>query len=229
MNVKRRQRIFFVCFMVLQLLCLGELWASDRTDAYFRNEPKGNGLNETKWDQYRKDYKYKVAVVDTSQQNKGSASTYTFGSAKWMGPVAYGILGLLFAGIILMVLRFRYQKSQKLKEVLWTDKEADEGGDITQLDLEEALRGALSDQNYKLAVRIFFLRHLKRLYLGGSLIWKKYYTNSNYFDQLSGNPIQSEFKELSIIYEKIWYGNRDISYDEFRNIETRFNEVKRLE
>lgn len=76
-------------------------------------------------------------------------------------------------------------------------------------DLEKWLHDALQSQNYRLAIRIYFLMALKNLEEMRLIKWEKKKTNWHYILELRNSPYQISFQALVHEYDQIWYGEKD--------------------
>ncbi|MDT0608552.1 DUF4129 domain-containing protein [Croceitalea rosinachiae] len=91
---------------------------------------------------------------------------------------------------------------------------------IESLDLEALLQGALEDKNYRLAIRYHYLRILKRLSQANLIEWHFDKTNSDYQSEIAKPNLKSGFKEVSYLYDYIWYGEQpidELSYEKAHN------------
>ncbi|MEO0404153.1 MAG: DUF4129 domain-containing protein, partial [Bacteroidota bacterium] len=87
---------------------------------------------------------------------------------------------------------------------------------LAESDLERALRLALASGNYRAAIRIWYLASIKELNRGGFIFWKKDKTNRQYIRELYGSALQRDFQKITLVFEKVWYGEYEIgkeSYD----------------
>lgn len=97
--------------------------------------------------------------------------------------------------------------------------------DIHAIDYEKQIREALSKEDYRLAVRLWFLRTLKSFSDKELLNWKIDKTNSDYFYELSGTSYQKEFGEVSNVYDYIWYGEFPVDENSYSKAEEKFQNL----
>lgn len=86
--------------------------------------------------------------------------------------------------------------------------------DIHGIDYDSEIVRAKSRQDYRYAVRLWFLRSLKEMADFKLIDWKIDKTNSDYYYELSGSKLQKEFGSVSLLYDYIWYG--DFRIDELK-------------
>ncbi len=97
---------------------------------------------------------------------------------------------------------------------------------IEQINLDNLLSVALEQKNYRLAVRYHYLKVLKNLSFHNIIEWQFEKTNADYQKEIKHPKISSLFKEVSYLYEHIWYGEQDINNLKFNSIEARFEALK---
>jgi hypothetical protein len=100
-------------------------------------------------------------------------------------------------------------------------KEFDE--DIHSINFNELINMALSQKDFRRAVRLHFLKLLKELTDRNLISWKTDKTNNDYFIELSNTSYSAHFKELALLYEYIWYGDFQLKEEEFKVTIERFN------
>lgn len=102
--------------------------------------------------------------------------------------------------------------------------------DIHSIDFEEQIRNAISNNDYRLAVRLWFLRTLKSFSDKELLHWKIDKTNSDYYYELSGTSYQQEFGDVTKVYDYIWYGEFPVDEISYQKAEEKFRGLnKKLE
>ncbi|HTF05578.1 MAG TPA: hypothetical protein VK826_16240 [Bacteroidia bacterium] len=83
--------------------------------------------------------------------------------------------------------------------------------DIHAIDYDAQIAMAKSKNDYRFAVRLWFLRSLKEMADLELIRWKIDKTNSDYYYELSGNNLQKQFGSVSLLYDYIWYGDFEIN------------------
>jgi len=72
------------------------------------------------------------------------------------------------------------------------------------------LEEALSRDDFREGVRIYFTFILKELISKGWIQWKKDKTNHHYLLEVNGKPNSDIFRECVRIYDLVWYGEYEI-------------------
>jgi hypothetical protein len=80
--------------------------------------------------------------------------------------------------------------------------------DIQELEINRLLREAKVSGNYRLVIRLSFLGLLKKLDEKGHILWKRDKTNRDYLTELLSKKYYfDEIKNLTQVYEHVWYGD----------------------
>lgn len=103
-------------------------------------------------------------------------------------------------------------------------KELDE--DIHKINFEELIAKAIANKDYRKAVRLHFLKLLKELTDKNLIKWQIDKTNHDYSIELAKSKYSTQFQELSLLYEYIWYGDFEINESNFKNTISKFNSFK---
>lgn len=96
---------------------------------------------------------------------------------------------------------------------------------IHETDLQRFLREALAQQNYPLAIRLYFLQIIKDLSQNGAIHWSKEKTNRDYLREMRDHRLAQPFREVTRTYEYIWYGNAPLTKVDFDRLEPEFKAV----
>jgi hypothetical protein len=101
---------------------------------------------------------------------------------------------------------------------------------IHEINFSEEIDKAVRNGNYRLAVRLLYLRSLKLLSDQELINWQPEKTNQTYIEELADLERKQQFKVLTLQFEYIWYGDFAIDKEGFTGIKgdfERFN-VKAL-
>ncbi len=100
-------------------------------------------------------------------------------------------------------------------------------------DLNPYLNKAVDAVDYKTAVRILYLSVIQKLNDLKWIRWKKDKTNNDFLMEMSSQSSFGTFRNLTLSYEIVWYGEAQIGSTEFetmkREFETYKNSLNQLE
>lgn len=134
------------------------------------------------------------------------------------------IIGVLLLAYVIYQLFFK-GKQVKDESVTPTDYHDDELDPSTlqksqlELDLEEAI----TEEDYRLAVRILYTMILKQLVEKKWIAWEKKKTNYHYLLELGQRPERSDFDKSIRIFEWVWYGKNNPNKEEFKAVNDFYN------
>jgi Domain of unknown function (DUF4129) len=139
----------------------------------------------------------------------------------------FAIVVISCFAILLLFLIFKdVWRNRKLQEA--TEVELDNIQDITGVNFEALLKEALDKKDYRLATRIKFLTMLQQLQNKQKIVWKPNKTNRAYSAELADGYLGTSFRELSSIFERIWYGHKDVEEQQYMEISTQFDSMQKL-
>ena len=95
--------------------------------------------------------------------------------------------------------------------------------DITQIDLDALINQALSQKDYRLAVRYMYLKVLKQLTFKEIINWHFEKTNSDYYREIESEALKENFEDVSYLYEYVWYGEFPLDAKGFQRAQTLFH------
>jgi hypothetical protein len=93
---------------------------------------------------------------------------------------------------------------------------------IHTIDFKTIINNALHNNNYRLAIRYYYLWLLKSLSDKGAIEWDIEKTNSDYLSEIQSEDLKKDFRFLSYVYEYSWYGEFEINDTDFSKTETAF-------
>ena len=229
------------------MLAIAHLSAQTSTpeEQYWEEDYEGQSLDASQWETITKDLDYtpkklkeKEKVKRDSTGNRGGGNdqlrsrnnSRNWGEASkvWLGIMKL-LLILSIVFILFVLLRNvlgitstpRNRKLRKSSNIDQIDIEKIEEN-LHESDLERFIRQALEQQNYALAIRLYYLAILKELSLSKAIHWKKNKTNRRYLMEMKSSPLSADFKDLTRVFERIWYGNHSITDQDYKSLEPRF-------
>ena len=137
----------------------------------------------------------------------------------WQYVVLAGIAGLVI--YLLMkaeVLGFLFPKRAQSSQLTYENI----AENIHAIDFDTSIDEAISQRNYRLAVRLLYLQTLKRLTDAGNIHYKPDKTNRQYVYELVNSPLQAGFEGLTRQFEFVWYGDFPVDEGRFGTIREQF-------
>ncbi|MGI4749480.1 MAG: DUF4129 domain-containing protein [Janthinobacterium lividum] len=95
---------------------------------------------------------------------------------------------------------------------------------IHEISFEAEIEKAISNRNYRLAVRLLYLNCLKKLSDAGAIKWQADKTNLAYLQEIKNPEQQQKFGLLTRQFEYVWYGDFKVDQENFQQIETSFQQ-----
>lgn len=96
--------------------------------------------------------------------------------------------------------------------------------DIHGISFDEAIEKAISEGNFRMAVRLLYLQSLKKLSDRGFIKWEINKTNTDYIFEVVNKPFYTLFKSLTKKFEYIWYGEAGLDKEDFYNMQLQFQQ-----
>ncbi|MGL5891687.1 MAG: DUF4129 domain-containing protein [Bacteroidia bacterium] len=200
------------------------------SDDYYRYERKRGLEEETFFDRLlRSMFEDKDDDIDPNTNLPESAESISRGAQALNYFLLALAVGLLVWGLI------RALKSGSAGRLFsgktkGGDDEIDasvEDVDIHSINYETQIAAARDRGDFRYAVRLWFLSTLKNFTDRELLNWKPEKTNMDYYYELSDNPIQKQFGDISRVYDYVWYGERAINAGDYERAEEQFRDLNR--
>jgi hypothetical protein len=93
---------------------------------------------------------------------------------------------------------------------------------IHEINFNEEIEKAVANGNYRLAVRLSYLRSLKLLYDKELINWQPEKTNQTYINEIIDPDRKQQFSVLTRQFEYIWYGEFFIGKESFTAVKGSF-------
>ncbi len=103
----------------------------------------------------------------------------------------------------------------------------EEEANIHAISFDDMIAEAIAKQQYKRAVRLFYLKSLKQLSDREWIDWRPYKTNYEYVRELKKNELDTDFKQVTYLFENVWYGDFQLNQASFQETERQFKDFER--
>jgi hypothetical protein len=98
---------------------------------------------------------------------------------------------------------------------------------IHDINFDDQIEMAMANANYRLVVRLLYLKTLKNLTDKQLIFWQPEKTNQAYVLELKNEQDQLEFSKLTNQFEYIWYGEFHIEKEAFDVIQQSFSQFNK--
>jgi hypothetical protein len=95
---------------------------------------------------------------------------------------------------------------------------------IHEINFHEEIQQAITNGNFRLAVRLNYLSTLKRLNDQMFITWQPEKTNQTYVSEITDLVMKQQFLQLTAQFEYIWYGEFFINRESFSTIKSNFDQ-----
>ncbi|WP_167597235.1 DUF4129 domain-containing protein [Leeuwenhoekiella sp. ZYFB001] len=137
----------------------------------------------------------------------------------------YLIIILVVALLVWFIMRIDFGgsplKTNALNKVILSDEQKI----IETQNIQELIDTALKENNYRLAVRFYYLLLLQKLAQKDIIDWQAQKTNADYVYEIKNDTLRADFTKLTRIYDFIWYGNFNVSSHQFLKAEKEFKKT----
>lgn len=136
---------------------------------------------------------------------------------------------LLLAFLIFLLVRFFLKVNSN--KLIYNDKQngsvllTEEEDIIKNEDIPALIKEAINQQNYRLAIRYYYLLSLKHLTESESIDWQPQKTNEDYIKELKKDNLINGFKNITRIYDYVWYGEFNVDALKFENLKQPFENL----
>jgi len=172
------------------------------------------------------DFWYANAVIE---KEKKKEDTYTpLGQRTWFQTLIWLIIIGGFAGFLMVYLTgSNVGLFRKANKMIATGEDEMITEDIFAINYQKEIDRAAAQGNYRLAVRLMFLRLLKNMSERNIILYKHDKTNLDYLLQLQPTRYYNSFFRITRNYEYSWYGQFEVSEDAYRIIRSDFDHFDR--
>jgi hypothetical protein len=192
------------------------------------NNSFGQALNRSNWENvthgvsYKEDYK---EWKSNHRKNNFSLPNFSFPNLSKLKIPLFIFLILIFLVLIYFLIRGGLMaKIRQNRTISVTIENFEEHLDLA--DLDALLNEALQNRLFYLALRIQFLMVLRSLEQKGYITQKKDKTNGDYLREMYANKYYPEFSQLTVVFEKIWYGNKLINEKDYSLLSVYYQKFK---
>ena len=165
----------------------------------------------------------------TVVENKQTKTNRSLSDQRWFQQL---LLGLIIAGFMAFLVAWLYNSNIKLfrrksRAMEQGEQEELSTEDIFAINYQREIDKAAANGDYRLAIRLMFLRLLKNMAERNIIRYKQDSTNLDYLAQLNNSSYYHDFFRIARNYEYSWYGQFEIKDDAYRIIRNDFDNFDR--
>ena len=150
------------------------------------------------------------------------------GNSNWIRSLSWFIV---IGGFVIILLWYLSSSNvrlfQKRSRALTEAGENEVPENIFDINYQKEIEKAIQENNYRVAIRLMFLRALKNLAQKNVIHYKQEQTNLDYLMQLHTTEYYKDFFRLTRHYEYAWYGQFAVSNSSFTIIKKEFDNFDR--
>ncbi len=175
------------------------------------------------------DAELKKKKENTKKEQKERKEYVPLGQRSWIQTLLWIIIIGGFAGAIMWYLaESNVGLFRKKNAATAGSAEGDEmPEDIFAINYQKEIDKATAQGNFRLAVRMMYLRLLKGLSDKNIIQYKQDRTNLDYLVQVQKTPLYPHFFRLTRHFEYSWYGHFDVDQEAYRVIAKEFDQFER--
>jgi hypothetical protein len=147
--------------------------------------------------------------------------------SQWMNMPTFLLIVILFIGLLMWYL-FQNNIISRKRGIIGENMNATgDQENIFDINYQREIERAIDSANYRLAIRLMFLRLLRDLSEKNIIRYKHEKTNLDYLSQLRSGKYYDDFFRLTRDYEYAWYGKFQVSPEAFKIIQNDFENFGR--
>ncbi|WP_298551219.1 hypothetical protein [uncultured Algibacter sp.] len=171
---------------------------------------------------------YKKEELEQEERNNSDGLSINLGPFTWLFYIAIALAVIFLVYVLLNeggTGLFTINKNKSINTYQEITAENIENADIHAL-----IKNAENNNDYRLAIRYYYLLVLKTLSLKNHIKFEDDKTNNEYLDEVSSKPFSKDFAYTSYLYNYIWYGEFPLNTDKYNKAKSNFssflNQVK---
>lgn len=240
-SIKKGALIFFGWVLLLPLFSfsiqLETVEEADNDSTYaidsvkewsFDTTIKVHELNRAKWKELTKGVSYEGSEKESEHSRDFDIPNLGI-SFYYFKYILFALIIAAFGWIIYRTVNVRdWSKKVKESDPQSSVEHIENINQVVETDYEKLLIGAVDAGDFRMATRIMYILLLKKLHVNHIIHWKKEKTNAHYLVEIAKERQKDMFKQLTFIYERVWYGNFPLTSEVFEQVKGSFNELNLL-
>lgn len=227
MDWRRRVDLLIVGFM----LCTAPLFGQAYRSLDAKEQAPATKIEKSDWEKSIENLDYGKLQAQEKKKEKDQTepgfnySTTFSGGAALKNIILGSVILVLAIIIILVIIQFIKTRNIAVEDIARV-REILKDEDIEHFETDELvnyLNRALAASDFRLAIRIQYLMILRQMADAGWILVKREKTNYDYLREIKNRNAQPAFKDVTLTYEFIWYGDVAVSQNEYSAISKTFD------
>jgi ABC-type multidrug transport system fused ATPase/permease subunit len=194
----------------------------DKIDSNLNQEVWQEVSNELEYSEDVKKEKNKEKKVNKKKEKK--SSKFDFSELRYL----FLILGIILLGVLIFLILKNSSFRRNTKVSINYEIEELHPEEVSHDELDELLRKAIQSNNPRLSFRFSYLKLLKNLVEIQEINYKKNKSNYDYIKEINQREIKELFKEITIVFDYVWYGQKEYTLNEWERSKVVFNQLNEL-
>ncbi len=119
--------------------------------------------------------------------------------------------------------KFFFQGNRQGKPLNYSEEQED----IHAIDFTQAIQDAIERQQFRVAIRLMYLKSIKILSDRNLIQFRPNKTNTEYTRELQSTTYAAGFEEITLVYEYAWYGEFPVERETFERLRNIFFEYEK--
>lgn len=138
--------------------------------------------------------------------------------------IQYLFFAILAAAIMYLVIKSRFawgssrNTNYKVEDEITESTKIERLEDLQSVNFQTQIDNAEANQNYRLAIRLYYLWLIKNLSNAKFIEFHPNKTNQQYCSEMQGSKYSAEFEECTKFYNYVWFGQFSIESDTYQKI-----------
>lgn len=185
-------------------------------------------ITKPQWEKLSKKYNYieNIKKLEVKPNKPISPPRFSLGAA-WLKYVLWGFVILVLVAVLVWLLASVFKNTAEKVESNTSFKSLSIEN-IEEANLEGFLDQALAEGSFKEAIRIRYLMVIRTLSGLHLVNWKKDKTNGAYVSEMYGKAGFDLFRQVTISFERAWYGDKHVGETEYLLIIPVFEQLNQI-
>jgi len=140
-------------------------------------------------------------------------------AAQWADILLYTFCAIVFVSVVFIIVKLIMNKEGRWVFGRSSDKKLlsvkDIENNLQVTDFNVIIADAVKNNEFRLAVRYYYLWSLKLLAAKGLIQYDVEKTNTDYLAEIKNAPVKNQFAYTAYLYNYIWYGEFPVDGDGF--------------